>query len=310
MRTTSFALLLLGASLATIAAQSDKPTHSPGAMRVAVMDLTGAALPGAELELPMLEVKFAIPDGGTLLVNHVPAGTYVVQVRRLGYAMQTRLVTVHADTQSVRFALDKAVASLDTVTVTAPENLQSREFERRLRAGHGKLFTASDIEKSHAVLLTQFLETVHGVKLQAVSGGYSERAVLGAAGTCPSGVLVYLDGVPVNSLEDSDPARAFKSFAPSAGPRTSGSSGSASSGPTLGAGAARSGPVGAAIAAAQASAVPNPIRSSSALPPFDINTIALSRVAAMEVYPDGAPALSSYGAGSHCGAVLLWTKPR
>ena len=310
MRTTPFALLLLGASLTPVAAQSDKPVHSPGAMRVAVMDLTGAALPGAELELPMLEVKFAIPDGGTLLVNHVPAGTYVVQVRRLGYAMQTRLVTVHADTQSVRFALEKSVASLDTVAVTAPENLQSRELERRLRAGHGKLFTASDIENSHAVLLTQFLETVHGVKLQPVSGGYSERAVLGAAGMCPSGVLVYLDGVPVNALEDSDPARAFRSFAPSGASRTAGSS-SGNSGPTLAsAGTTRTGPVAAAIAASQASSVPNPIRSSSALPPFDINSIALSRVAAMEVYPDGAPALSSYGGGSHCGAVLLWTKPR
>jgi hypothetical protein len=311
MRTTSFVVVALGAALAPLVGQTEAVHHSPGAMRVAVVDLNGTALPGAELELPMLEVKFAVPEGGTLLVNHVPAGTYVLQVRRLGYAMQTRLVTVRGDTQSVRFALDKLVATLDTVNVTARENDRSRDFERRLRAGHGKVFTSNDIEKSHAVLLTQFLETVHGVKLQSVSGGYSERAPLGASGVCPSGVLVYLDGVAVNALEDTDPARGFPSFgAPP--PRMSGRpSGSSTTGPTLSpSGSGRPAPVAAAIAASEAASVPNPTRSSAALPPFDINTIALSRIAAMEVYPEGAPAQTPYGGGSRCGLVLLWSKPR
>jgi len=311
MRTTSFVVVALGAALTPLVGQTEAVHHSPGAMRVAVVDLNGVPIPGAELELPMLEVKFAVPDGGTLLVNHVPAGTYVLQVRRLGYAMQTRLVTVRRDTQSVRFALDKLVATLDTVNVTVPENVRSRDFERRLRAGHGKLFTSNDIERSHATLLTQFLETVHGVKLQSVSPGYSERAPLGASGVCPSGVLVYLDGVAVNALEDSDPARGFPLLgaAPSrAGAKPAGAN---PAGPALSpSGAGRSVPAGAAIAASQAASAPNPTRSSAALPPFDINAIALSGIAAMEVYPEGAPAQTQYGGGSRCGVVLLWSKPR
>jgi hypothetical protein len=275
-------------------------------MRIAVVDAAGDALRGAEIELPMLDVKFAVPDGGMLLINHVPAGMYVVQIRRLGYSMQTRLVTVHADTPSVRFMLDRVATTLDTVNVTAPENGQLKDFERRLRAGRGKFFTAHDFEKSNAMLLTQFLETVHGVKLHAVSGGYSERSPLGAAGTCPSGVLVFLDGVAVNALEDSDPARAFRAL-PSIPMRSPSGSGATTN---SGTGTGRGGPVSAAIAAAQAGSAPNPTRASGALPPFDINGISLSQVAAMEVYPDGAPAQFPYGGGSSCGVVLLWSKPK
>src|SRR5581483_7502165 len=119
--------------------------------------------------------------------------------------------------------------------------------------------------------------TIPGVKLKPVSGLYDERAPLGAAGTCPSGVLVYLDGVPVNALEDSDPARALRAISPVVPAPPPVSTGGGSSGGRGGR--------GAAIAASQAGSTLNPIRESGALPPFDINQLELSRVAAMEVYP-------------------------
>jgi hypothetical protein len=149
------------------------------------------------------------------------------------------------------------------------------------------------------------------VKLQPVNGGYSERAPLGASGICPSGVLVYLDGVAVNALEDTDPARGFRALGAAPARVSGGSSGSSTTGSTLSpAGPGRSAPVAAAIAASQSTSIPNPIRSSAALPPFDINSISISRIAAMEVYPEGAPTQSSYGGGSKCPLVLLWSKPR
>lgn len=279
-------------------------------MRVVVSDASaGAALWGAEVELPTLDVKFPVPDNGTLLINQVPPGVYIIQVRRIGYSMQTRLITVRADTPSVRVALDRVAVSLDTVSVTAPENSGLRDFERRLRAGNGKFFTASDIEKSHAQLLTQFLETVHGVRLTPTSGGYSERAPMGASGMCPSGVLVFLDGAAVNALEDSDPSRPFRTNTTIAAPRATApaSTTTTSNAPTSG---GRGMPGATAVANATSNSVPNPIRQSAALPPFDINTISLSQIGAMEVYPDGAPAQMPYGAGARCGVVLLWSKAK
>jgi hypothetical protein len=281
---------------------------------VATVELHGQAdsksLWGAEVELPMLDVSFAVPDDGALLINHVPAGTYVIRVRRIGYTIQTRIVTVKADTPSVRFALDRTATELATVNVTATEPSGMRDFEARLRAGNGKFFTAKDIDKTGAQLLTQFLETVHGVKLQATGGGYSELSPMGASGVCPSGVLVFLDGVAVNALEDSDPSRAFRTAQTIVVPRSnsgSGAGGATSSGTVP---APRGPAAAAAIAAAAASSMPNPIRQSAALPPFDINQIPLSQVGAMEVYPDGAPRQMPYGGGSRCGVVLLWSKAK
>jgi hypothetical protein len=279
-------------------------------MRVLVSDAaSGGALWGAEVDLPTLEVKFSVPDNGTLLIRQVPPGLYVLQVRRIGYMMQSRLVRVRADTPSVRFALDRAAVSLDTVNVVAPENSGMRDFERRLRAGNGKFFTASDIEKSHAQLLTQFLETVHGVKLRPTSAAYSERSPMAAAESCPSGVLVFLDGVAVNALEGSDPSRPFRMSSTIPVPRTTAaqSTTTTSSGP---AGGGHLMPGATAVANASTNSVPNPIHESAALPPFDINAISLSRIGAMEVYPDGAPAQMPYGTGSRCGIVLLWSKAK
>ena len=317
MRSRSFVALawcvplVVAAAVAQLRGQgTDSTHHSRGGVRVVVADANvGNTLWGAEVELPMLEVSFSVPDNGNLLIDHVPAGTYVIRVRRIGYNVQTKLVTVRADTPSVRFALDRAATELEAVNVVAPENAGPRDFEARLRAGNGKFFTANDIEKTGARLLTQFLETVHGVRLQPGRGAYSELAPMGAAGMCPSGVLVYLDGVAVNALEDSDPSRAFRSTTSIPAPRANAASGTAgtTSNGTVPAGAHGA---AAAIAAAQANSVPNPIRQSAALPPFDINQISLSQIGAMEVYPDGAPKQMPYGGGSRCGVVLLWSKAK
>ncbi len=313
MRRKSLVVLAVFASFASVArlnAQTDSSQHSRGGVHVLVRDAAAnSSLWGAEVELPMLEVTFAVPDNGDLLINHVPTGTYVLRVSRIGYTMQTKIVTVHADTPSVHFALDRAAIPLEAVNVVAPENAGIRDFEARLRAGNGKFFTANDIEKTGARLLTQFLETVHGVKLQPTGGAYSERAPMGASGMCPSGVLVFLDGVPVNALEDTDPSRAFRSTPTIAVPRTT-SAAPASSGSSGTPSVPRAGVTAAAAAAAQANTVPNPIRNSAALPPFDINSISLSQIGAMEVYPDGAPSQMPYGGGSRCGVVLLWSKAK
>src|SRR5437868_11941687 len=132
MRTARIVEMLLIALSARLGAQSDSVRHSSGAMFVRVIDASGAAINGAEIELPILEVKFAVPDGGRLLINHVPAGMYVVQVRRIGFAMQTRLVAVRRDTTTIDVALERLATTLDTVNVRALANLELRDFERRL----------------------------------------------------------------------------------------------------------------------------------------------------------------------------------
>jgi hypothetical protein len=65
-----------------------------------------------------------------------------------------------------------------------------------------------------------------------------------------------------------------------------------------------------ALAALAAAALPDPLRATGALPAFDINSVSISQVAAMEVYPEGAPPQLFYGGNAKCGVVLLWSKAK
>jgi len=266
---------------------------------VAIVDDNGAALQNAVVDLPILDVRFNVPAGGRLLINDVRPGAYVMQVRRIGYVPQTRLVKIGRDTADIVFALDRVPTELDTVNVTARES----DFARRLRLGHGRFFTARDIEKTHSTTLRQFLATVPGTHLRAMTPGYAVQQP-GATGTaCPSGVLVYLDGVPVNGLEDTDPSRSVKALAPvslpSPVPAAPAPVPAASRGP------ARTTTTAQSLSTSAATAIPDPLRATGALPPFDIDALSLSKVAAMEVYPDEGSAAST----SKCGRVYLWSKP-
>lgn len=286
-------------------AQTDTVRHASGAMRVAVMDENGSALRGAEIDLPVLDVKFTVPPEGRLLIHQVPPGTYLVQVRRLGYTPQTRIVRVRRDTTDVSFALDRNPTELDTVSVNASRTPEVRDFERRLRAGHGKFYTAKDFEKTNASVLRQFLATVPGIHLRSTSGGYAVQSPGAMGMACPSGVIVYLDGVPINALEGNDPSRSVKVLAPINLPRpASVTSSAATNQPQSGRTPAQQGTTAAALSASAAAAIPDPLRSTGALPPFDIDAINLSRIAAMEVYPDGL----SQSSTTKCGAVFLWSK--
>jgi hypothetical protein len=307
LRRLLIALIVGAAATTVVPAQTDSVRHSTGAMRVAVMDPNGVGLPNAEVELPILDVKFPVPAGGLLLINHVPPGVYVVQVRRLGYAPQTRIVRIRRDTMSVQFALDPVITSLDTVNVNAEGNMEMRDFSRRLRAGNGKFYTSRDIEKTNAVLLKQFLAMVPGVHLNARQGGYSAQSVMGAAGNCPSGVIVYLDGVAVNALEGGDPARSVRALAPggAAAPRPA-----APVRPTTTNQNPSGGTTAQAIATMVAASAPDPLRASGALPAFDIDNISLGQIAAMEVYPSGGPGSLGIATSTKCGLVLLWSKPK
>src|SRR4029079_16806463 len=130
--------MFAGASVA--AAQT--PT---GAMSVRVADANDSTLSGAAIVLPTLDVTFAVPASGTLLIRDVRPGTYLVQARRLGYAQQTKMLRVGKDTAQLSFTLLPATNELDTVRVTEIAGTWQADFLRRQKLGFGQFFTLADI---------------------------------------------------------------------------------------------------------------------------------------------------------------------
>src|SRR4051812_23095853 len=83
MRRSSRATPVVAAWLA--AATTGGAQTPRGAMLLRVADANDSTLAGAAIVLPALDVTFAVPVGGNLLIRDVKPGTYIVQARRLGY---------------------------------------------------------------------------------------------------------------------------------------------------------------------------------------------------------------------------------
>jgi hypothetical protein len=183
---------------------------------------------------------------------------------------------------------------LPAVPVTAEaelvRNAKLREFDRRRSMGHGRFLTEADLEKDQHRQLSDVLKKLPGmlmVRAKRASGvSPSGVFVVNSRGTatlklespifgknCPVGI--WLDGVPMyRGLDRNVVKTAF------------GSSGSSS-----GSGGESSGGGGMAE------------------PPFDINSIMTSHVAALEFYsgPATMPAELNATQGT-CGALVIWTK--
>ncbi|HEU4643024.1 MAG TPA: TonB-dependent receptor, partial [Gemmatimonadaceae bacterium] len=106
--------------LMLVRAERAHPAVQPGAVRGRVTDSTsGAPVAGASVALEGTRLVVVTDDAGAYRLAGVEAGTYVLSVRRLGYASRTARVTVVAGEEAtVDLALAPAAGVLDQVVVT------------------------------------------------------------------------------------------------------------------------------------------------------------------------------------------------
>jgi hypothetical protein len=179
-----------------------------------------------------------------------------------------------------------------TATAELVRNAKLREFDRRRSMGHGRFLTEADLEKDQYRQLSDVLKKLPGMLMVRAkrANGVSPSAVfvVNARGTatlnlespifgknCPVGI--WLDGVPMyRGLDRNVVKTAFGS----------GVSSGVSSGASSGGGG-----------------------GGMSEPPFDINSITTTQVAAIEFYagPATMPAELNATQGT-CGALVIWTK--
>lgn len=288
-----------------------------GAIYFQVIDTSVNPLVGAEIVLPHLGLAVQLAEEGSLLLVDVPNGMYLVQARHLGYLAEWQLVRVTSDTARAHFTLMPAPHGLDTVAVIAdgtPLEARLREFLRRSTSSpSGYFLTREDVERRRPADVGALLQTVSGVVVQrAMPGPTFVRSRRSSDNRCSSGMLVFVDGMLLNSpsasgirqrlvREDSLALRR---------PRPSRSGGTSSGGGR----SARRG-TASAVGAQAIGADPLPsvdanvAVSTSSL--FDLNQVPLSTVAGIEVYPSIFGVPPHYRVpGAECGVVLIWTAGR
>jgi len=139
-----------------------------------VTDTTLAPIADAEVTILRSSLKIRTGPNGRFRFTSMPAGQYLVIVRRIGYHPTSGLVEVPAnDTLRSAYALTRAPQGLDTVRiVTESRSFRMMEFEDRRKLGEGQFLTQAQIDKHNSVYVSDLLRFFFmGVSIKETGGG-------------------------------------------------------------------------------------------------------------------------------------------
>lgn len=152
------------------------------------------------------KVRVGTGPNGRFRITNIPAGQYLVIVRRVGYHPTSGVIDVPpSDTVRLAYTLEKLRPNeLQTVVVTA-NSPSSRMvgFEARRKAAVGEFMTADQINARNSVFTTELIRNFKSVNVSpnhanAITTYYALSHREGgnpSTGACP--MQVYLDQVPL-----------------------------------------------------------------------------------------------------------------
>ena len=205
---TLLAAVCLSLTVGRAAAQSKPP--AAGIIDGLVTDTSLVALSQASVSMFGSTVKVETGADGRFRVLQVPAGDYIMIVKRVGFRPASSVIAVRDNEEArVTFSLERVPPELDTVRVTT-RHMSGRlaDFEERRKNNVGGQFlTQDDIERRHVAYATELIVPMLGVQMRVTPGGggqYKKIAMNRRAGVlaCPYQVLV--DGIPMPEAFDLD----------------------------------------------------------------------------------------------------------
>ena len=139
---------------------------------------------------------------GRYTISGLPAGTYQVRARRIGYTVGLQQVTVGAGlTATANFALSVSAAQLQEVVINAVTGATERRVEVGTNVGH---VNVADMNKGPITSISDVLQArVAGVTLANAAGaaGSSQRVRIRGANSLSlsNEPLLYIDGVAASN---------------------------------------------------------------------------------------------------------------
>lgn len=131
---------------------------------------------------------------GRFVHQDLAPGTYLLQVRALGYSVTTSPVqVVSGEVLDLNVELTPLGYTLDTVAVVGRASFMEqrlREFERRRTEGLGVFFSETDIQRQNAAYLSDLLRTVPGIRAVCNSARCSVMMTRAARGQCRPDYIV------------------------------------------------------------------------------------------------------------------------
>lgn len=175
-------------------------SEAQAGVRGAVVDSLGGAIPGAQVAVQGSNASAITDAGGLFRIQRIPAGTVVLNVRRLGYKPTVRTLEHAGAAESViEIRLAAVPEVLPTVEVrrraeASDSRLAGYNARREKRVGH--FVTRDQIERHDSPRFADVLRGVPGLVVKPLRGSGGGRTV-SMRGNCSP--LVFFDGFPAAS---------------------------------------------------------------------------------------------------------------
>jgi hypothetical protein len=144
----------------------DHATASAVFTGVVTLDTTREPIGGVEVSLPDLSRTTLTNERGTFILRDIPPGDQHVVVRRVGYGpVDTRLTFQAGSVVQRRFELIRATV-LDSVVVTDKgSDRVMDDFERNRKLGLGHFLTRAELAKLEQLPMSSALRRLPGIKI-------------------------------------------------------------------------------------------------------------------------------------------------
>lgn len=176
---TPFATTVLGAQQRTTIrdraaqdAEKPKPVSSGlGTIDGIVTDTLLRPLGAADVSVVGVGARVVTSENGRFRILQVPAGQYLIVVRRIGFAPTSGIIDVTTeDTLRLSYILARTTNLLDTIRVKETRiSMRMTEFEARRRQGQGQFVTQDQIERRGSLQTADFMRAFRGVEVSKVT---------------------------------------------------------------------------------------------------------------------------------------------
>ncbi|MFQ5570412.1 MAG: SusC/RagA family TonB-linked outer membrane protein [Rhodothermales bacterium] len=162
---------------------------------------TGEPLPGVNVIFKDMNRGAATDIDGNYTVPGIPAGTYTVVARFIGYKDNEQVVTISAGQETIQnFSLAEDLLQLDEVVVTG----QAASVEKRTLAANVDVLNIRDIEDAPVVSVDQLLQgRVSGSTVRLQSAQPGQGTLINFRGITSvfsdQTPVIYIDGVRVDN---------------------------------------------------------------------------------------------------------------
>lgn len=188
------------------ATKPPEPKAGLGVIDGVVTDTLLRPLGAADISVVGVGARVVTEEGGRFRFLQVPAGQYLLVVRRIGFAPTSGVIEVPADdTLRLSYLMARTTNLLDTVRVRATRvSMRMQGFDQRRAQGVGQFITEQQIEQRASREVSDFLRTLRGIEVsrittQAFAGTIAlskrEGGSPGGDGTGACSMQVILDGI-------------------------------------------------------------------------------------------------------------------